>query len=352
MTEFITTFPSDVTNAAYVKNLCTAAFNGTESTITSTGADSRYQRIVDTGAPIAGLEFTFSIEVRKPGGETVTGARLLISDAGFSDLLTQSFTLTDNDTVEGVTHTFGGGTGGNSIVIRIDYPEPQQGTNGHQIIVKNHSLTDSASPSVDSIDSDGEVTDGQGIATLTTSNFGADISSVLVDDSTYTTANLFIGGAAGSWTWTVPDLLNLTLDTAPNQPNWLTGTTNLIASDGSDNANLGFNYNQQADTDVVTVAGAVDTVGSIFEGRGSLPTDGSVLYYSNLNNTSVSPSGIYTSDANSSSGVMWDIDTGVYELWAINLTASASTTEEVDVISSPITSVYLPVTYNPVTIIH
>ena len=59
MTEFITTFPSDVTNAAYVKNLCTVAFDGTESTVTSTGADSRYQRVVDTGNPIAGSRVYF-----------------------------------------------------------------------------------------------------------------------------------------------------------------------------------------------------------------------------------------------------------------------------------------------------
>ena len=39
-----------------------------------------------------------------------------------------------------------------------------------------------AGPSIDDVDGDGEVTDGQGTATLTTSGFGSDVNQVAITD--------------------------------------------------------------------------------------------------------------------------------------------------------------------------
>ena len=180
-----------------------------------------------------------------------------------------------------------------------------------------------ANPQIDSIDTDGQVSDGQGTATLETSGFSSDINSVLVGDGTYASANIFIGGAAGSWTWTVPDLLNLVADTSPGQPNWLTGSLNLTASDGTDNASDSFIFNAQANTDIVTVLNANTDPGSVFEGLPSPPADGSVVYYSTAGNTAIAPDGAYESDLQTFNLTLWHIDTGVYEVGTVDNTPSA-----------------------------
>ena len=311
MTEFITTFPNDVTNAAYVKNLCIASFDGSESTVTSTGADSRYQRVVDTLAPIANREFTFSVTVRKPAAETVTGARLLISDVGFTNLLTKSITLTDSDVNEFITHTFNPGTAGNSVVVRIDYPEPQQVTNGHQIIVKEHSLVDSVGPAIDDIDGDDTITDGQGTATVTVSGFASAPDDIRVTDGTFTTDNLFVGGSDPTFTFSAPDLANQVGDSAAGQPDWFEGSLQLVVAAGAESAQAPFTWQPAADWDTNTINGNTTATGSISENRGSPYSDGSSSYFPTTDSTSINGSGeIFTSKTENFNVKAWASDTG------------------------------------------
>lgn len=172
-----------------------------------------------------------------------------------------------------------------------------------------------AAATIDDVDGDGEITDGQGTATLTTSGFGSDINSITVSDGTFTTANLFAGGSGGNWTWSIPNILDQASDSAPGQPNWLEGSLEVIASDGVDTATAAFNWNPQLDSTTQVVVGAVDVEGSIYKDRPTLPSDNSANYYPTTQNTSIDQTGIISTDAEQVDGVLWDIDTGILENW-------------------------------------
>lgn len=326
MTEFLTTNKSRF-NVGWSNTGFSVVYSGTDgndgdSEITTTVAgDTRTNRTIDTGAPIANKTFTFSVELYVDVAETLNGARLWISNTDFSDLEINTVAMTNGYVKYSVTTTFGSAAVGNLVYVRLDYPEPNPATSPHTFFARNASLVDVVTtPSITNVDTDGEITDGQGTATLTVADFGGDITSITADDGTYTSSELLAGGTGTSYTWNVTDITALTEDTASGQPNWFTGSLELTASRTGESASSSFVWNPAAGWAVRTVTGNVSESGSISENRGAgAYSDGSVAYYdSTLMNVTVA--GVYQVNDPADlplNFMVWDIDTGTIEVVTI-----------------------------------
>lgn len=176
--------------------------------------------------------------------------------------------------------------------------------------------------SIDDIDGDGAIQDGQGTFTVTTSGFSGEVNSLTVSDGTYTSANLFNGGTGGSYTGSATSFESDESGQAAGQPNWFTGTLELTAGDGTDTASDTLTWAPAADWATVTITGDTYEVGHwcYHTGRESAYPDGSVVYY---NTTEANAYTDGTFDAlieTNFHAMIWDSSNGAIERVLVDFT--------------------------------
>lgn len=110
-------YSPDASNSAYFKNQCTAVGNLVTCTAT---ADPYVGQAWNTGAPIGGRTFSFSVELWVDAGQPTAGYLLFLYDAAAAYPVNKSITLTTVRTRYYFTATINALAAGNSINGRVD----------------------------------------------------------------------------------------------------------------------------------------------------------------------------------------------------------------------------------------
>lgn len=172
----------------------------------------------------------------------------------------------------------------------------------------------SAGVTVDDINTDEVVEDGETGVTFTTTGYGGEISTATINDGTNSTSASNISSTGGAGTFDLPDVSGYASNTAGSPFTTASYTIQATLGDGTDTANLGVTYNPKTGWAVVEVASAVKTTGSVFENFVGTITDASQVLYPTSNNTSVSATGIITTDATQDIDMQfWDVTDGTWK---------------------------------------
>lgn len=154
--------------------------------------------------------------------------------------------------------------------------------------------------------------------TFTTTGFDSDITSFKIVSGAVTTLGLNLSGTGDNYTVDVPNITSYIVDTVGSP---LTSSSNAIlyeVTDGVETKQLSGTYSPQAGYAVVETLSAVKTVGSVFENFVGTIVDGSQVYYPTASNTSVSPSGILTTDSTTDIDMkFWDKSDGSWKPFSI-----------------------------------
>ena len=140
------------------------------------------------------------------------------------------------------------------------------------------------SPTVDDVNTTETTTDGEQAATATTSNFPSEITIVKLKSGTgilNTTGVVSVGGAV---TFDIPDISAITVDTA----GVLFGAVDYELSDGTDTATLAGTHNEKTGWTAFTVQNVVNDEGSFSENFVGSVQDGSQVYITTADSTSIS----------------------------------------------------------------
>ncbi len=183
---------------------------------------------------------------------------------------------------------------------------------------------------ITSVDGDDITVDAQSSVAVIVSGFGSDITAITYTDGTYSTASFAQSGTGDNYTVDLPDVSSFAIDTTGVPFSSAVHSIECEAFDGSATAALAVTHNPKTGWAIVDVVSAVTGPGSIFE---SVFADNSQIYYGTSDNTSISASGVYTTDAETITGVVWDIDTGLWEPFTVNVTPACITINNVTVIA-------------------
>jgi len=174
----------------------------------------------------------------------------------------------------------------------------------HYVLV--YSAAGAAGASLDDVDTDEITTDGQTSVSYTVSNMGTITGVEIQKIGDVTTKHTCTGVTASDFD--IPDVSAFSGDTNGSPFTTASHTIQYYVDDGTDTATLAGTHNPGTGYAVVEVASAVKTSGSVFENFvGSIPDTSQVLYPT-AETTSVSSTGILTTDKTSGSisMVYWD----------------------------------------------
>lgn len=193
-----------------------------------------------------------------------------------------------------------------------------------------------ASQSIDDINTDEVIDNAEASLSITYSGFTNQSGTFTLalrstTDTSATTSCTAVSLAAGSGTFTGPDILSYTTTAAAGVP-FTTANNSVEAlltetdAEPDETATLGVTFNPVAATHaVVEVASATKAAGSVFENFvGSIP-DFSQVYYPIADTTSVSSTGILTTDKTSGSIDMFYFDktAGTWEKFSVIISSAS-----------------------------
>jgi len=182
------------------------------------------------------------------------------------------------------------------------------------------------------VDTDNIIEDGQQDVTLTTLGFASDITAVNLKVGTDRVALTNLSGTGDSYTANLMDVTALTSGTVGLPFSSATYQNEIEATDGTDTAVINITRNPKAGWEVVDVVDAVNTEGSTFENRvGGAPSNASQILYPTANGTSITATGIITTDAQEVDGYLWNVTSGEWETWSVDFPLPDTTTSTAQV---------------------
>lgn len=138
----------------------------------------------------------------------------------------------------------------------------------------------------------------------------------------FSALGLILSGTAQAYTVDMPDVSAYAVDTLGipfSSANW--SIEYEITADAT-TATLAGTHNPKSGWAIVDVLSGSIAEGSIFAGRlVGAPADTSQIYYNTASSTTVSPSGIINSSLNTVVGQTWDVASGEWEEWTVNIAA-------------------------------
>jgi hypothetical protein len=141
-----------------------------------------------------------------------------------------------------------------------------------------------------------------------------------------------IPAAGTNYTVDFPDVTAFTADTVGLPFTSAAYQNELVVTDGTDTAAINIIREPKAGYTVVETISATNVKGSIFENRVSgAPFDGSQVYYSTAGNTTISATGIITTDLETLVADVWDVTTGIWEKVTFDAAVSRYTFDLPDV---------------------
>lgn len=180
-------------------------------------------------------------------------------------------------------------------------------TQDHLLAWASFAPSGAASASLDDVNTNEIVVDAETGVTITTSNFGSDITSFKITSGGAETSGTGLAGTGGSFTVNLPDVAAYSIDTAGAPFTTASHAILFQASDGVDSPTLAGTYNPKTGYAVVETLSAVKTAGSVFENFTGTIVDGSQVLYPTASNTSVSATGILTTDSTTNLDMQfWD----------------------------------------------
>ena len=190
----------------------------------------------------------------------------------------------------------------------------------------------SAIPSITDVDTDEALIDGQTGVSITTSDFSGNVTAVNLKVGTDRVALTNLSGTGDSYTANLMDVTALTSGTVGLPFSSATYQNEIEATDGTDTAVINITRNPKAGWEVVDVVDAVNTEGSTFENRvGGAPSNASQILYPTANGTSITATGIITTDAQEVDGYLWNVTSGEWETWSVDFPLPDTTTSTAQV---------------------
>jgi hypothetical protein len=173
--------------------------------------------------------------------------------------------------------------------------------------------------SITSVDGDNTVTDGQQSVPVIVTGFTGDVTSASLRVGANTIPLTGLAGTGDNYTVNFPDVAAFTVDTAGLPFSSGAYQNEVVVTDGTDTAAINITREPKAGYTVVETISATAVKGSIFESRvGGAPFDGSQIYYSTAGNTTISATGIITTDLTTLTAHVWDVTSGNWELMTFN----------------------------------
>jgi len=175
---------------------------------------------------------------------------------------------------------------------------------------------------LDDVNTNEITTDAETGVTFTISDNVQDATAFKLKTTTggFEITALNLSGTGSNYTVDMPDVAAFGIDTAGipfSSSNW---SIEYEATADARTATLAGTHNPKTGWATVDVLNGSIAKGSIFEDRpeGS-PADSSQIYYDTANNTTINPQGIFSTDANTINGQLWNIDTGEWEPWNVSI---------------------------------
>ena len=196
--------------------------------------------------------------------------------------------------------------------------------------------------SIVNVDTDNTVVDGQQDVPFTVADFAGDITGASLRVGTDTLALTGLVGTGTSYTVNMPDLSTFADATAGLPLTSASHQVQLEVTDGTDTATIDIDYLPKTGWAVQEITGGVSVKGSVFEGRtGGAPANTSQVYYPTASNTSISATGVITTDVTGDSinGVIYYVTAKEWETFAASFAEATDTTTPVLTVV-PSTTVY------------
>lgn len=172
-----------------------------------------------------------------------------------------------------------------------------------------------ASSSINSVDGDNIVTDGQQNVPVIVSGFAGDITSMSLRVGTDTIALTGLTGTGDNYTINLPDISALAVDTLGVPFSSAAYQVELVATDGVDTAAIDITREPKVGYALVETVSAVATQGSLFETRvGGAPFDGSQIYYPTADDTAIDSTGVITTNSTGFTARVWDVTSKTWEI--------------------------------------
>ena len=150
-----------------------------------------------------------------------------------------------------------------------------------------------------------------------------------------------------------PDISSYTSDTLGVPFTSSAFTVSLEVTDGSNTTSDVIQWVPKTGYAKTDVASAVTTLGSYFYGFTGSVVDNTQVYYSTSDNTTIAPSGIFTTDMSSSGSLAastFDLLSGTWIYWSITLESIDSVIPTISITGSSTISVEVGGTYTPPTV--
>lgn len=196
------------------------------------------------------------------------------------------------------------------------------GTDGQRPELVVVYTTPPAGPTVDDINTDEIIEDGETGVTFATTGFAGEITSTTINDGLagHSVACSNISSTGGNGTFDAPDATAVVSNTAWCPFSTASHSIQATLGDGTDTDDLAITYNPATGYAVVEVASAVQTQGSVFEDFSAAPTDTSQVLYPTADNTSITATGIITTDSTVDIDMwFWDADDGLLKPFTANI---------------------------------
>ena len=192
-----------------------------------------------------------------------------------------------------------------NVMVANDYNEPLE----DNLDITSYTLYGGAVAAIDTVDS--PVLDAETGNALTTSNFGSAINSITLETSAGVNevdASASIGGSAGSWTFDMPSVYNTAVNVAGTPMDSASWAHTITAEDGTDSDTEVIVINPASGWARIELASPVKTAGSVLENFIGTPVSTDQVLYPTANATSVSATGILTTDQTTGTidMVFWD----------------------------------------------
>jgi hypothetical protein len=193
------------------------------------------------------------------------------------------------------------------------------GSNRALQVAISYNAAPAPAQSITSVDGDNTVTDGQQTVPVVVTGFTGDVTSASLRVGANTIPLTGLAGTGDNYTVNFPDVAAFTVDTAGLPFSSGAYQNEVVVTDGTDTAAINITREPKAGYTVVETISATAVKGSIFESRvGGAPFDGSQIYYSTAGNTTISATGIITTDLTTLTAHVWDVTSGNWELMTFN----------------------------------
>jgi hypothetical protein len=172
---------------------------------------------------------------------------------------------------------------------------------------------------ITNVDTDNTITDGQQDISIPTTGFTSPITTINLKVGDERIALSGLTRDVDTYTADLMDVTALTSGTVGLPFSSATYQNEIEATNGTDTAVINITRNPKAGWAVIDVVDGVNTEGSAFETRvGGAPSNASQILYPTANGTSITATGIITTDAQEVDGYLWNVTSGEWETWSVD----------------------------------